>query len=204
MTDEQSGAGDYRSYADRVVISVRIADAPLDERVDEVIEIETAGAAWHRDWLVAEVEAIPNVKNREGFPAPYAIDVQEKRHEWGASAAAIAITVFIASAVGSGVVGNGAYDALKVAARNMAVKLREAGNGGADPLGEAEALGRSQALILARYGEPAEDLKLVSVEVVPPFSASVVYCGSRGWIYDCDLSVVDGLVTFTRVKRRRD
>lgn len=205
MANEPSAEGDPRSYADRVVVSVRIADeAPIDEQVLEVIEIESPGAAWHRDWLVAEIEAIPNADDKEGFPAPYAIEVQEKRHEWGASAAVIAITAFIGGAVASGVLGNGAYDSLKVVGRKMADKLRTSGLESVEPINEGEALERSQALLVARFGESVEDLRLVSAEVRPPHAASVTYRGSHDWIYDCDLNVEDGLVTFSRVRRRQE
>ncbi|MGW7536242.1 hypothetical protein [Amycolatopsis sp. NPDC054798] len=205
MAKELSFEGDPRSYADRVVVSVCIADDhSVDERVREVIEIESRGAAWHRDWLVAEIEAIPNADGKDGFPAPYTIEVRENRHEWGASAAVIAITAFIGGAVASGVIGNGAYDSLKVVGRKMADKLKASGSKPVEPIKESEALERSQALLAARFGESVEGLKLISVEIRPPYSASVVYRGSCDWVYDCDLNVDDGLVTFSRVMRRQE
>jgi hypothetical protein len=71
-------------------------------------------------------------------------------------------------------------------------------------MNEGEALERSQALLAARFGESVEGLKLVSVEVRQPHTASVTYRGSCDWIYDCDLNVEDGLVTFSRVRRRQE
>ncbi|WP_370966816.1 hypothetical protein [Amycolatopsis sp. cg9] len=205
MADEPSAEGGSRSYADQVVVSVRIADAaPIDEQVLEVVEIESHGAAWHRDWLVAEIEAIPNADDKEGFPAPYTIEVQENRHEWGASAAVLAITSFIGGAVAGGVIGNGAYDSLKLVGRKMADRLRISGLVPVPPMNEGDALERSQALLAARFGEPVEGLKLVSVEVRPPHAASVTYRGSRDRVYDCDLNIEDGLVIFSRVRRRQE
>ncbi|MFB9690039.1 hypothetical protein [Amycolatopsis plumensis] len=190
-------ADDYRSYADRVVVSIRFASMPVDEYVEVVVEIEAPGAAWHRDWLVGEFESVPQRQE-----LPYVIKVQEDRHEWGASAAVFTVILYLGGAAASGVVGNAAYDALKAVAKDMAGRLRAADTGSAAPLTESEAIERSKVLISARFDEPLGGLELISSEMRFPDHASVSFQG-ESWHYDCDLALEDGLVSFNRVARRR-
>lgn len=113
-----------RDYADNVTVSVRIGDMPVDEYVTEVLEVVAPGAAWPRKWLVDQVEDLPAEAVKPGDPpGPYSIDVIERRHEWGASAASFEILLYLASAMSGGIVGNAAYDAVKVVVKKMTQRL---------------------------------------------------------------------------------
>ncbi|MFI6030399.1 hypothetical protein [Amycolatopsis magusensis] len=156
MNDQEFGSDDreaYRDYADKVKISVRVGDMPMDEYVTEALEVIALGAAWPRKWLVDQVEDLPAEAVKPGAPpSPYAIDVIERRHEWGASAANFEILLYLASAMGGGIVGNAAYDAVKVVVKKMAHRLAASGDHGlAEPITEAEARERTEALINSRF-----------------------------------------------------
>lgn len=192
-----------RDYADNVKVSVRIGDMPVDEYVTEALEVVAPGAAWSRKWLVDQVEDLPAEAVKPGDPpSPYAIDVIERRHEWGASAATFEILLYLASAMSGGIVGNAAYDAVKVVVKKMTQRLAASGDHGlVEPITEAEARERAEALINSRFREPVESLQLRDIEIRPPFDAVVTYRGINGWDYTCEMTTEEGLVHFSRVRR---
>jgi hypothetical protein len=194
----------YRDYADKVTLSVRLAEMPIDELVSEVLEVESFGAAWSRKWLVDEAESIPASINPGDGPAPHTVDVIERRHEWGASSATFEILMYLSNGVVGGIVGNAAYDAVKAVVKKMVDQRRLSGDDGLiEPITEAEAKERSAALVGARFQEPIESLEIRAIEVKPPFGAVVVYRGVNGWDYTCELTGEDGLVYFSRIRRSR-
>lgn len=186
-------------YVDRSRVSIRIGDAPVDDHVNEVWEFDWPGAIPPREWLVPMVESIAT--SSEPYPIPYAVDVNDRRTEWGASAAFFEVVLYLAA---SGIVGNAAWDAIKLLGGAVMRKVQEGRPEQATrAVDEREAVERSQWLVAERFKEPADSLELISAQVEPPNDAEIVFVGPSGWRYTCTLAVEESLVRLIRIRRER-
>lgn len=198
--EPDSSAGNY--HFDRVGVSIRIADGgPIDAYVKEYWEIEWFGSTLSRDEVADEVERIPASAVTSGEPPlPYAIDIAEKRTEWGASGAVLDVAIFVAEAVGAAAT----WEAVKWTVRRWCDRSRKVGPDlPYKSLTEYELVERAKWFICERYSIKDDRLVLVSHELRPPNWGTSIFESGDGWTYTCEVVLEDGLVTITRIKRER-
>lgn len=186
-----------------VEVTIELADAPLPGHADEVWCVDLSGMPMRRSWLLKEVDEIPLAAGpAKGHGVPHAVDVIDRRTEWGASGASLQVLLYLAA---SGVVGGAAWEAVKQLASRGARMMIESGcNRYVDrDITEEEARNRCEWLISKRYEIDSTDLRLRSVETASSV-ATVIFDGPGGWTFTGELTVEHGVVLLTKVRRERN
>src|SRR5690606_10896181 len=97
-------------------VSIRPAEAPADEYVNEWWEIEWLGTEFPHDWLVSQLKSMPD---EVGSP-PYGLDIREGTHEWGASVGFFEAVLYMSA---SGIAGGAAWDLVKWLAKETRSRI---------------------------------------------------------------------------------
>lgn len=165
---------DWTDYADQVRVEVRFKSWLGAEDEPEYWVLEADGAAWPKDWLTRQVVELASASAEASCcgRGNYALDIYDRKTEWGASSAAIDLILTLSQDLMS----EATWLALYEVGRRAAARLRaKHPDWSGPPVTEEQAAESALWAVLRRYKESKrEGLDVRSVEFVDDRKVLVV------------------------------